>query len=127
MAKSLQNYARMSVLVNGTAITDLISVTHKTESGQQTVFLLNEGLGGFTPGSGSCHVDLEFAVPIKGPNSAFQQDCAVGAFATLQINVGAQFFVGAGKYESAEFSTSVNSSVSGKVSWIGELKPMEAS
>lgn len=122
---ALQDYARLGVFYNGSAITQLTSLGHTTNSGQQRVDLMNEGLGGFTPGPGDCTVDVGFAVPIGGTEFNFQEDCANGAFVTLQVPVGRKYYIGEGKIMTVSISGSTGANVEGTFNWVGELKPME--
>ncbi len=122
---ALQDYARLSVFYNGNALTQITSLSHTTNSGQQRVDLMNEGLGGFTPGPGDCTVDVGYAVPIGGTEDTFQEDCASGKFVSLQIPIGAKNYLGLGKIMTNTVSGSTGANVEGTFSWTGELRPLE--
>jgi hypothetical protein len=88
------------------------------------VNLLNEGLGGFTPGTGSCKITLGFAIPIGGTEQPYQQDAANGAYIRMQLGVGDVSYIGTGKIHNVKISQSVNAAAEGTLDWEGELKPM---
>jgi hypothetical protein len=120
-----QDYAKLNAFYNQQYLQQLSSISHVTDSGQQPVNLLNEGLGGFTPGSGSCTIKLGFLVPIGGTEVPYQQDCANGAYVTFQIGCGSVGYIGTGKLMNCEIGQSVGAATEGSIEWHGELKPME--
>jgi hypothetical protein len=122
---ALQTYARLSIAYNGNWLTQVTSVSHTTNSGNQRVDLLNEGLAGFTPGSGDCEIEIGYAVPIGGPEDNYQQDCANKSFVTLQLQCGAVGYIGNGWIDTNKISQSTNQSVEGTATWKGELRPFE--
>ena len=122
---SLQNYAKLSVFYNSNALVQVTSCSMTTNSGQQRVDLMNEGLGGFTPGPGDVSIEVGYALPIGGTEDDFQQDCANGEFVTLQVNRGRHRYIGVGKLMSESVSGSTGANVEGTFSWVGELKPLE--
>lgn len=119
-----QDYANLSVFYNGNPLEQVTSISFTTSSGQQRVELLNKGVGGFTPGSGSSEVEIGFVVPIGGTEDEFQQDCANGTFVTLQIPIGDKDFIGKGKIMEVKISQSTNAVTEGTFSWTGPLKPI---
>jgi hypothetical protein len=96
-----------------------------TNSGQNRVDLLNEGLAGFTPGSGDVSLQIGFAVPKGGQEYPWQQKCATGAYVAMQVIIGAQQYAGVGKFLDVNINQSVNASVEGTANWLGELKPVQ--
>ena len=121
---ALQDFAKLAVFYNGNALTRVTSISLDTESGEQRVDLLNEGLSGFTPGSGSVSISVGFVVPIGGTEDTFQEDCATGKYITLQVPVGRKSYIGKGKLMSVKISQSTNANVEGTFEWSGELKPL---
>jgi hypothetical protein len=119
-----QEYARLGVFYNGAWLEQVTSVELTTNSGNQRVDLLNEGLGGFTPGSGDVSITIGFVIPIGGTELTFQEDCANRVFVDLQIPVGKKDYVGRGKLESVSMSQSVNAAAEGTFSWTGEIAPL---
>lgn len=120
-----QDYAKVTAFYNSAYLTQLTSVSIETDSGQQPVNLLNEGLGGFVPGAGDVKIKLGFSVPIGGTEQPYQQDCASGAYVEFQIGVGPVGYIGRGKIMNVSISQSVNGATEGTLDWQGELKPME--
>jgi hypothetical protein len=121
---ALQDYARLACFFNGNSLTQVTKIGIKTESGQQRVDLLNEGLAGFTPGSGACTVDVSFAVPIGGCEDEFQEQCVQGAYVTIQIPIGSKSYIGRGKLETVDITQSVNGATEGTFTWLGEMKEL---
>lgn len=120
-----QDYAKLTAFYNQAFLRELTSISLKTESGQQPVNLLNEGLGGFTPGSGAVTLDLGFTIPIGGTEVPYQQDCANGAYVTFQVGVGSVGYIGKGKLMSVDVGQDTGSASHGTAQWHGELKPFE--
>lgn len=122
---ALQDYAKLNLAYNGNWLEQITSVQHATNSGQQRIDLLNEGLGGFTPGSGDVTITVGYAIPIGGTEDDFQQHCATGAYVTLQIVQGRHDYTGRGKITENSASQSVGAAAEGSFTWVGELKPFE--
>jgi len=122
---ALQDYAKIPVFYNGGSVMQYTSIRMTTNSGQQRVDLLQEGLAGFTPGSGDTEIELGIAIPIGGPEYDYQQDCASGAYVTFQVGVGKVGYIGRGKIQSTQINQSVNAASEGTVTWLGELKQLE--
>lgn len=120
-----QDYAKLTVFYDSTYLTQLTSVSLETDSGQQPVMLLNEGLGGYVSGAGDVKIKLGFAVPIGGTEMPFQQDAATGRYVEMQIGVGPVGYIGRGKVMNVSISQSVNGATEGTLDWTGGLKPME--
>lgn len=120
-----QDYIKLAIFYNSNALTQITSISHTTESGQQRVDLLNEGVGGFTPGSGSCEIEVGFVVPIGGLEDTFQEDCANGTYVTLQIPIGPKDYIGRGKLMNVKISQSTGAVTEGTWTWTGQLKPIE--
>ena len=122
---ALQDYSKLSAFVDQNYLIQITQISVSTESGQQEVDLLNEGLGGFTPGSGRVRINLGYVVPIGGPEFNFQAAAANGTYHTLQVPLGPLTSAGTGKFTEDEFSQSTNASTEGTCTWVGELKPVE--
>lgn len=122
---ALTDYATMRAFLNGDPITQNTSLQHVINSGQQRVDLLVEGLGGFSPGPGDCTITIGYVVPKDGSEHPYKSLAARGEYVTLQMSEGRKFYIGQGKFETAETSQSVGSPIAGTATWIGELKPME--
>ena len=122
---ALQEYARLPVFIDQAYVTQLTSVELTGESGQVAVDLLNEGLGGFTPGSGRCRIRIGFAVPIGGQEIDVWGRMKKGMIVSMQVGVGSVGYAGKGKIMSVSISQSTNASVEGTCEWEGELKDLE--
>jgi hypothetical protein len=122
---AVQDYANLGILYNGNPLTQITSISHTTESGQQRVDLLNEGVGGFTPGAGSCEIEVGFVVPIGGLEDTFQQDCVNGTYVTLQVPIGSKDYIGRGKLMTCRISQSTGAVTEGTWTWTGQLKAIE--
>lgn len=111
--------------MDGSVLVQITSCSITWNSGNQRVDLLNEGLGGFTPGSGDCQIELGFAVPIGGLEEDYVDKLVEGDYVTMQIPVGRKDYAGKGKIDSVQISQSVNASVEGTLTWNGELKKLQ--
>jgi hypothetical protein len=122
---ALIDHARLALFVDQTYAVEVTSLGITTNSGQNRVDLLNEGLAGFTPGSGDCEMDVGFAVPIGGMEYPWQQKCTKGEYVSMQLIVGGQQYLGNGKILTVSINQSVNASVEGTAHWLGELKQVQ--
>lgn len=122
---ALQDFAQLKAFYNGSPIIQVTSISINTESGNQRVELLGEGLGGFTTGNGAVTIEIGFAIPIGGQEFDFQQDCANHAYVTLQVFIGRNSYAGLGKLESVSISQSTGGATEGTFSWTGELKAFD--
>jgi hypothetical protein len=122
---SLQDYAQLKAFYNGSPITQITSIRITTNSGNVRVDLLNEGLGGFTNGTGDVTIEIGFAVPVTGLEFDYQQDAANHEYVDLQIFIGRASYAGRGKIETNDISQSTGAAVEGTFTWVGELKPFE--
>jgi len=122
---TLQDHARLAIFVDQVVQIEVTSIQMTTNSGQQRVDLLNEGLAGFTPGSGDVSLQVGFAVPKGGQEYPWQQKCANGEYVSMQVILGATQYVGLGKFMDVSINQSVNASVEGTANWVGELKPLQ--
>jgi|SRR6478752_6523553 len=122
---ALQDYARLAIYMDTNLLEQITSLHHTTNSGNQRVDLLNTGLSGFTPGSGDCTIEIGFAVPAGGTEEEFQEKCANKDFVVLQMPIGRKDFIGNGKIDTVSFSQSVNGSLEGSLTWIGEIAPLQ--
>lgn len=63
MAGNLQNYTNCYVYVNGSLLSQQNSVSIARKSGAQPVHTVVEGFAGMSPGSPTCEISIENAVP----------------------------------------------------------------
>ncbi len=120
---ALQDHATVKVFVNNEPMTTLTSASKKTNSGQQPVNILEAGLAGFSPGSGSVEIVLNYTIPIGGPEFDFDSMAARGEYVDIQFWQGRKSYAGRGKIIDSNAEQSVNNPYGGTVNWLGELKP----
>ncbi len=125
MPVSVQDYAQLKGLFNGSPMIQLTSLGVNTEAGLQPVQLLHEGLGGYTSGSGSVTIEVGFVVPIGGQEFDFQGICAREEYCNLQVFCGRQSYSGKGKINTVNINQSVDQVASGTFTWTGPKKPMD--
>jgi hypothetical protein len=119
------DYATLKLFFNSNPLQKLTSIRHRTESGQQPVELLNEGLSGFTPGAGRCTVEVGYVIPVGGPEENFQAQCKRGSYVDLQLFMGSLVYAGRGKITETEIGQSNSETVTGSFTWIGEFAEFE--
>lgn len=122
---ALSDFARLSIFYDGDALIYVTSIQGTTNSGQQRVDIMDVGLAGYTPGSGDVTISVGYAVPVAGTEKPYQADCANGRYVTLQLQQGAQYYIGQGKIMDVDVSGSAGANTEGTFNWTGELKPME--
>jgi hypothetical protein len=118
---NIQDYARLPVFMDGNYLQQITSIDISWDGGLQRVDLLNEGLGGFTPGSGAVTINIGFAVPIGGTEADFVENLVDGAVVKMQVGIGRKAYIGSGKIQNAKISQSVNANVEGTCEWMGEF------
>lgn len=122
---ALQDFARAVVFFDGRQVKLAESWDIETESGQQPILILNEGLGGFTPGAGQVTVGGTLYVPVGGFEEPVQAWCAEGTYHTIQWSLGPDAYVGNGKFTNVKISGSTNQAVQVTFTWIGEKSKFE--
>lgn len=119
------DFARQVVFMGGQEVKVAESFEFKTESGEQPVLILNEGLGGFSPGAGQCTISGTLYVPVGGFEVPVQQWCAEGLYCEIQYGLGPVAYLAEGKFTEVTISGSTNEPVKVQFTWIGEKKAME--
>jgi hypothetical protein len=119
MAVAQQDYAILKSAMNGDSLVQVRSIRHNTEGNHQPVELLEEGLAGFTPGSPSVEVQIDYAVPIGGPEENFQAICVRGEYVDIQIFQGRLSWAGRGKIMSNQVSSQVGQNTEGTFTFRG--------
>lgn len=125
MAATQQDYARLALIMNGDVLVQMSNIKITWESGEQPIELLNEGLGGFTPGSGNVKIEGGFYIPIGGLEEDYVQKLVDREYVTFQVPIGRSDYVGKGKIQTCEISQSTNAAVEGSFSWLGELAALQ--
>lgn len=122
---AFQDYGILKVSLNGNSLTQLSKIGIKFDSGQQPIDVLNEGLSGFTPGSGRVTIDLGILLPIGGFEEDYFGKLADGEFVTMQLFAGPVSYVGKGKLTEGGIDQSVNGAVEATATWIGQLRKLQ--
>lgn len=122
---ALQDYGKLGCFYNGSLLQQITSIHLVTDAGLIPVDILNEGLGGFTPGSGKVTLAIGFVVPVGGTEETFQEDCANQKFVTIQVPIGSKAYIGNGKLLNVEIGQTTNASVEGTFNWMGEISPLQ--
>ena len=121
---ALQDYSRLQILVDGQYHVQIESLEKVTNAGQQRVDLLNEGLAGFTPGTGDVTIRIGYVIPRQGFELDFDSAAANGDYHTCQIPIADKNYIGTGKFLNNNISQQTNNAVKGTTEWLGELKPL---
>jgi hypothetical protein len=117
-----QDYATGIVLIDGRKLVQVESWNTEIESGQQPVVLLNEGLGGFTPGGGQTNIGLTVFVPIGGFEEPIDDWTVEGSYHTIQIGLGPKAQVTRGKFMNVKIGQSTGDAVKFETQFVGEKK-----
>ncbi len=122
---ALTDYVITKLFYNSSPVTQITRIARVVKANNQAVQLLNEGLGGFTDGSGECTIEWDAPIPIGGTEFDYEADCVSKAYVDMQFFCGARSYSGRGKLEEAATEQAVGASGSIKVQWVGEFKPTE--
>lgn len=122
---AVQDYAQLKLFLNQNYAVQITSLRRRTASGQQPVDLLNEGLGGFTPGSGNVTLEIGYATPLGGTEFPYQETCAAGDYVDVQLVQGPKSFIGRGKFMDDDVNQSTNSNTAGVINWMGPLSALK--
>jgi hypothetical protein len=122
---ALQDYVITKLFYNNSAVTQITRVARVVKANNVAIQLLNEGLGGFTDGSGECTIEWDAPIPIGGTEFDYEGDCVAKAYVDLQFFCGSRSYAGRGKLEEAATEQAVGAAASIKVQWVGEFKPTE--
>lgn len=122
---ALGDYARTGIFIDGQYLVQVTSITRTLANGEQAVYLMNEGLGGFTPGSGECTIGINYVIPESGMEFNFDKAVFDRGYHDVQLAVGAQDYIGSGKFLDAGYSQSSGQTGEGTVNWQGEFAPIE--
>lgn len=115
----------MVVFLDGREIKLAESFEHETESGQQLVLILNEGVGGFSPGAGQTNISGTLYVPVGGFEEPVQRHCAEGTYHTFQTGIGPDSVLNRGKFTNVKISQSTNQAAQVTFQFVGEKKPFK--
>lgn len=122
---ALTKFARTAIALDGTWLKFLTSASMVTDGGKTPINLLEEGLAGFSPGSGSVTVTLGYALPMGGQEYPYQQKVTRDEDVQLQIRWGAEQYAALGQLTNDEKNRNVDAPTEGTVNWTGVLDEME--
>jgi hypothetical protein len=114
-------YAQARVFYNSQPITKLNSVTYTPNPGIQPVNIMNEGLDGFTIGSGDVQIEVGFTIPSTGTEFDFDGDARGHIDVELQYSRGDKSYAGVGKIIAYNETQSDNEALTGTFTWQGPL------
>lgn len=117
----MQDYAGLDLFFNGVQLKQITSLELSMESGQQSVDLLNDDLGGFSPGAGRARINCGFVVPIGGMEEDFTEPLAEGQYIPMQIPIGNKTYAGTGKLITLSISKDAGATLAGTFEWEGQL------
>ena len=120
-----KDFAKVRCWIDGDFAIQLLSVSLRTDAGNIPVNLMNEGLAGFTDGSGSQSISITYAIPRSGMEFNFQRACVERGYHSIQISVAGQAGVFRGKFSDNEISQSADSATQGTVNFVGEFTALK--
>jgi hypothetical protein len=119
----MQDYSLIKLFYNDSEVKQINRVNRVLNANNQPMMLMNEGLGGFSPGSAECTIEWECPIPIGGTEYDYEGDEMSGAYVKLQMFVGRRSYAGLGKIQTTTTEGSSGSPSSINISWQGEAKP----
>lgn len=122
---ALTDFAKLAVFVDGGYIQYITSCELAADAQNQRIDVLNEGLAGYSGGSGVVTINLGFVVPIGGLEVDYWGKCVRKEYVEFQVWVGGQKYAGKGKINTCNISQQVNSPTDGTMTWEGEFRPLE--
>ena len=120
------DFAKMAVFVDGGSIKMITSCELAVDAQNQRIDVMNEGLAGFSSGSGSVTINLGFVVPIGGLEVDYWGKCVRREYVEFQVWVGGAKYAGRGKIDTCDISQQTNSPTDGKLTWTGEFREFES-
>lgn len=125
MAVEQKDFGKVRIWVDGAFMVYVSSITKRTDAGNIPVNVLNEGLAGFTNGSGSVNISVGYFFPASGPEVNFDDLCVERGYHDVQVAVSGTSGVMRGKFSDNEVSQSTDQATSGTVNFIGEFKALK--
>lgn len=119
MANTLYGQAKLHF--RGNPVNKLTSASYRAESGLQPVNLMNEGLDGFSIGSGMVTLEWSGPIPATGTEHPYGTAHASHEDVDMQYTRGAESYAGTGKLMSYEETQSDNEVLTFTCTWQGRL------
>jgi len=120
-----QDYAIPKLFINGAPVTQITKVTRMLDAQNQPIMLMNEGLGGWSPGSGISSIEFDVPVPIGGPEFPYEQMCTSRAYVDMQVFLGGGSVASRGKFQTVQTEGASGSPSSMSIKWEGAFEPTE--
>lgn len=118
-------YGQAKLHYNGNPVNKITSASWRGESGLQPVNLMNEGLDGFSIGSGMSTIEWSGPIPKEGPEHSYRRDFTEHRDVEMQYTSGAESYAAVGKIITYEESQSDNEVLSFTATWQGRLQPFD--
>jgi hypothetical protein len=122
---ALEKFARAAIALDGQWLRFVTSLSMVTDGGKTPINLLEDGLAGFSPGSGSVTITIGYAIPVGGQEYPFQQKAIRDEDVQAQLRWGGEQYVGLGQLTNDEKNRNVDSPTEGTANWTGVLDEME--
>jgi hypothetical protein len=120
-----QDYSLVKLFFNGASVTQLTKVTRMMDAQNQPIMLLNEGLGGWSPGSGISSVEWEAPIPLGGTEFDYEGIAHRREYVDLQVFVGSRSVASRGKIQTVQSEGSAGAPSSCSIKWEGAFEPTE--
>lgn len=120
-----QDYALIKLFINGAPMTQGTKVTRMLDAQNQPIMLMNEGLGGWSPGSGISSIEFDAPIPLGGTEFDYEGMCQRREYVDIQVFVGARSVASRGKFQTVQTEGAAGSPSSCSVKWEGAFEPTE--
>lgn len=125
MAQPLKDYAKVRGWIDEQFMVEITSISKRTNAGNIPMNLMNEGLGGFSDGSGETSVAIGYVIPRSGPEFNFDKATVDKGYHNVQITVGNLSCIIKGKFSDNEVGQSTDQGTAGTVNFMGGLTALE--
>lgn len=119
------DYALIKLFLNGAPVTQITKITRMLDAQNQPIMLMNEGLGGWSPGSGISSIEWDSPIPIGGTEFDYEGMCQRTEYVDMQVFVGSRSVASRGKIQTAQTEGASGSPSSIAVKWEGAFEPTE--
>src|SRR5687767_3833706 len=118
-----QDYALVKLFLNGAPVTQITKITRMLDAQNQPIQLMNEGLGGWSPGSGISRVEWDAPVPLGGSEFDYEGMAARREYVDLQVFVGSRSVASRGKLQTVQTEGSSGAPSGMSITWEGAFEP----
>ncbi len=120
-----QDYALVKLFLNGAPVTQITKVTRMLDAQNQPIMLMNEGLGGWSPGSGISSIEWDVPIPIGGSEFDYEGMNQRREYVDMQVFVGSRSVASRGKIQTVQTEGAAGSPSSMSIKWEGAFEPTE--